>query len=112
MDEQKPWGWRPYTEEQRRELREMWTEEQINDLEKDSVYRPDETAVLAYELAGATLRALVARLGREFLDEVQSSFEKRAVALDREEGVEGPVEARIMRESFSPDVWMRLRAAD
>ncbi|MFZ5667155.1 MAG: hypothetical protein ACOY7L_18220 [Pseudomonadota bacterium] len=104
MPDDKPFGWRPFSEEQREEYRKTgWKDEDIDQFEAKNVYKPIDTAVLAYQISIATLVAAAKRHGADFIHDVRSeliaSSEKGAASANIEDRVEAQIVASFVEES-------------
>ena len=110
MTEERPFGWRPLTPEQREDLvADGWDEAGMEQFENRNIYAPNEDGLLALALSRATAKALVARLGPDFSDEVHRHFDAFVAKLDAEDTVESEVEVRILKRSFDDQMWRDLR---
>ncbi|MDF0489182.1 hypothetical protein PX554_13660 [Sphingomonas sp. H39-1-10] len=112
---EKPFGWRPFTEERRRELaNEGFSAEAIATMEESSVYSPVENAVWALELGVAILHAAGKRFGPDFALDVKETLERRAERLRSSEHVEDKVEAPILDTFIESMDWQAVitRASD
>lgn len=104
MSDNKPFGWRPFSKEQREEYRKLgWKDEDIDQFEAKNVYKPIDTAVLAYQISLATLVAAAKRNGADFIHDVRSvliaSSEKAAASAKIEDRVEAQIVASFVANS-------------
>lgn len=106
MQDDKPFGWRPFTDEHRAGLRESgFDDAAIDSMEATNIYAPVDYAVVAYELATAVLFAATKRLGPDFAHDVRSELERRASTGEKSDSVEDRVEARIIRRFADQSNW-------
>lgn len=113
MDDDKPFGWRPFTEEHKQELRDSgFSNVQISEMEAGNVYHPLPYAIQALELAAAIMETLTDRFGGEFAADIQARLRKRADELATADDVESRVEAPIVQELAEFAMWDRLKARE
>lgn len=111
MQDDRPFGWRPFTDEHRAGLRESgFSEATIESMEADNIYSPIDYAIMAYELANATLSAAIKRFGADFAHDVRSELERRASTGEKSDVVEDNVDARIIRSFVEQRNWEALIA--
>ena len=109
---EKPFGWRPFDEEQKQFYRENgFNDQQIAEMELGNVYMPDPYAIEALELSAALIEVLSKRLGPDFAREVQQQLKQRVEQLAAEQTAEGDVEAKILRDASEWPMWSRLAGA-
>lgn len=112
----KPLGWRPFTQERRKELREggIVDEAVIDAMEANNVYSPINNAVWSTELALAVFEACAQRHGPEFVGEVRRNLERRAEKLASSDLEEDQVEAPMVRDLIEAVAWDAItsRASD
>ncbi|MBX7502413.1 hypothetical protein K3181_13275 [Qipengyuania sp. YG27] len=102
----KPFGWRPLTEEDRKAYEELgWSEDAIASIEAKNAYTPIENAVLAYEMSAAILAVATKHLGSQFLDDVLAEFDRRVVEMNESGRVEDEVEAKILEAFVEGSNW-------
>lgn len=112
---EKPFGWRPFTEERREELaKEGFSAEAIATMEESNTYVPVDNAVWALELGIAILHAAGKRFGPEFARDVKATLERRAAKLHASDHVEDKVEAPILDTLVGSMDWEAViaRASD
>ncbi len=110
MPEDKPFGWRPLSEERKQEYREMgWTEEQIESFEKTNVYSPNPATVFAQELAISVWVVMTKHLGPEIVDQVRADLDAKIKRLSESDHVEDQVDGRILAEYTQNEDWSGVR---
>ncbi len=109
MSEDKPFGWRPLSDEQKEKYRQDgWKDDAIAQFEAQNIYSPNDTAVLAYEISIATLVAAAKRHGAEFIHDVRSELTAKSDKGAASDSVEDRVEAEILREFVEDGDWESL----
>lgn len=104
-DQQRPFGWRPFTEEQRAQWREIGLDEtQIAEREAGNTYRPNAVAIFTSEVVFAVLDAAARRHGPEFIRDVQHSLSRRVAQLAASSAVEDQVESLIIHQGMQNGV--------
>jgi len=112
---EKPFGWRPFTDEHRQNLVEQgFSLEDIATMEDSNVYAPANNAVWAMELGVAILHAAGKRFGPEFARDVKTTLERRAAKLHASDHVEDNVEGPILDTLIEELDWEAViaRASD
>lgn len=115
MQGDKPFGWRPFTDEERDELRGSGLDDiAIDDMESRNVYAPIPDVIVSCEMASAILLAAAKRFGPDFVHDVRSEMERRAAAAEKSGEVVGAVESRIVRDFINSSDWSAViqRASD
>jgi len=107
-----PFGWRPYTEEQSNALRATgMSEDQIKDMERSNVYSPAPASIRAEYMAISLIEVLTERLGTSFARQVLERIEQKAERLSEgelEDRVEAPMVAQIKEYGF----WKKIGGVD
>ncbi|KQN11577.1 hypothetical protein [Sphingomonas sp. Leaf30] len=106
MPDDKPLGWRPFTEEDRARQRAIgYDEETIDELELSNVYSPNEHAIWAVELGVAMLHAAGRRHGPDFARDVLSALQSRAKRLSGSESSDDRVEGAMVANLVATMDW-------
>lgn len=115
MEEERPLGWRAYTEAENAEHREAgFSDEAIAAMERGNVYSPVENAVWSLELGIAIMHAAGRRFGPDFARDVRKLLEQRAKQLEASESAEDRIEAPLVANLVEAIGWERViaRASD
>lgn len=111
MSEEKPFGWRPFSEEDKAPYRDLgWSEEAIADLEANNIYQPIDAAILGFKLGAAMLYVAGKHLGPKFVHDVRAELALQVVKDSTSEHVEDRVEAKIVDRFIDGMDWDKLIA--
>ncbi|RZF64299.1 hypothetical protein EWE75_12190 [Sphingomonas populi] len=106
---EKPFGWRPLSDEKRQELVALgFDAKTIEELEDRNIYSPGESGVWAYRLAQAMLYVAGAHLGPDFITAVKAVLEAEAAHLAKSEDAEDLVEAPMVQRLIKFTDWESL----
>ncbi len=108
---EKPFGWRPFTDEYRESLKKLgMSDESIASSEAQNRYAPVDTAVISQYMGRAMLHTFAKKFGPDFVDAFTDEI-RNAIKRDEEsEVMEYRVDAKIGQEFLDTTDWEGIKA--